>query len=854
MSKPDEKPAEPAIPEPGTPEPETPETPVPEPTAQGPKLPFKFKVPSLKVRIKKFKRGTLLRAFLVLVLAGLAIGLGAIYGAYVAIKDNLPDVSDIDIFRPKLITTVYAADGQPVKEFAEERRVEVPYERLPKSLVNAIVATEDPNFFHHGGVDLRGVLRAAWADVFKVLGGRRPEGGSTITQQLARNLFLHREVSVRRKLKELWVAREIEKVYPKEKILELYCNHFLLGYNAHGVQAAASLYFGKDVADLSLEESALIAGIFRGPSYYSPYTRTERTLDRRNHVLNRMVAEGYLSREEGDAARELPMNVLPLRRHEQEFGAYFFEEVRRYLERNYGVEGLYRAGLKVYTTLDPTIQRHAEKALRAGLRRTENSLHGWRADKPNLLSAAPEALKGLVNSPQAELEEQWLLSWGSQALEPDEVYDAIVLSASRNEATVRLKNSLGKMTAKDIGWTKASRLDALVKRGDVVQVRILTADEDAKEASVSLDQKPLRNGGFIVIEPQTGQIKALVGGYSFRESQFNRAVQAPRQTGSSIKPFLYTAALENGYTPASIIADEPVTFIDRWDGEPWSPKNYDRRYKGAVTVRTGLEQSRNVVTAKLLDYISPQVGVNYCRRFGITSPLYPYLSLSLGTFEVTLIEMVSGFSTFPNKGVRYRPYLISRIEDKDGNVLEEARVESQEVISPQTAYMMTYLMRGVVESEGGTAASASVLGWPLAGKTGTTDDYSDAWFIGFSPTLCAGVWVGHDRPIPLGERQSGAAAALPIWRDFFSQVIEDEKRKAADAGLEEFQPADFEVPPNLVFVEIDKKTGLLATSICRFPFLEVFFPGTEPARYCTLADHLRILDYYGTAAVVDDDH
>lgn len=865
MSEPDEKSAGPAIPEPEAPEPATPGTTATVTTAQGPqtpagtggggpKPPFKLKVPNLKIRIKRFKKGTLLRALLLLVLAGLAIGLGGIYGAYVAIKDNLPDVSDIEIFRPKLITTIYAADGRPVKEFAEERRVEVPYERLPKSLVDAIVATEDPNFFHHGGVDLRGVLRAAWADVFKVLGGRRPEGGSTITQQLARSLFLHREVSLRRKLKELWVAREIEKVYPKEKILELYCNHFLLGHGAHGVQAAASLYFGKDVADLALEESAMIAGIFRGPSLYSPYTRPELTRNRRNHVLSRMAAEGYLAREEAEAARELPLRVLPLRRQELEFGAYFFEEVRRYLERNYGVEGLYRAGLKVHTTLDPAVQRYAEKALRAGLRRTENNLHGWRADKPNLLSAAPDVLKGLVSSPQAELEEQWLLSWGSQALEPDEVYDAIVLSASRSEAAVRVKNCVGRMTSEDIAWTKAGRLDALVKRGDVVQVRIIKADEEAKEAAVSLDQKPLRNGGLIVIEPQTGQIKALVGGYSFRDSQFNRAVQAPRQTGSSIKPFLYTAALENGFTPASVIADEPVTFIDRWDGEPWSPKNYDRRYKGAVTVRTGLEQSRNVVTAKLLDFISPQVGVNYCRRFGITSPLYPYLSLSLGTFEVTLIEMVSAFSTFPNKGVRIRPYLISRIEDKDGNVLEEARVESQEVISPQTAYMMTYLMRGAVESEGGTAASASVLGWPLAGKTGTTDDYSDAWFIGFSPTLCAGVWVGHDKPVPLGERQSGAVAALPIWQDFFSLVIEDEKRKAADAGLEEFQPADFEVPPNLVFVEIDKKTGLRATSICLYPFLEVFFPGTEPARYCTLADHLRVLDYYGTAAAADDDH
>jgi penicillin-binding protein 1A len=811
-----------------------------------------MKIPDLKFKIKKFKKGTILRVLLFFVLACLAVGLGALVGAYVAIKDNLPQVADIDTFRPKLITTVYAADGQPIKEFAEERRVEIGYDKIPKTLIDAIVATEDPSFFRHGGVDLRGILRALVADVFHVLGGRRPEGGSTITQQLARSLFLHREVSLRRKLKELYLSREIEKLYPKEKILELYCNHFFLGHGAFGVQSASNLFFGKDVGALDLEEAAMIAGIFRGPSIYSPYSNRTATLNRRNHVLNRLVAEGYLTRAEGEAAKEKPMVVLPLRRTSAEFGAYFFEEVRRYLEKTYGYDGLYRAGLKVFTTLDPTLQRYAERALQSGLRSTENRLNGWRADKPNILVSGPEALKGLVASAKAALEEQWLLSWESQSIEPGGVYDAIVLAVSRGEASVRLKNAVGRMTGKDIGWTKAARLDALIKKGDIIQVKVASFDAAANEAVVSLDQKPVRNGSFIALDPRTGQVRALVGGYSFRDSQFNRAVQAPRQTGSAIKPFLYTAALEHGFTPASVIADEPVTFIDRWNNEPWSPKNYDRRYKGAVTVRAGLEQSRNVVTAKLLDFISPQVGVDYCRRFGVTSPVYPYLSLSLGTFEITLIEMVSGFSVFPDKGVRHKPYFITRIEDKDGNVLEEARVESQEVISPQTAYMMTYLMRGVVEGEGGTAAAASVLGWPLAGKTGTTDDYSDAWFIGFSPDLCAGVWVGYDKPIPLGEKQTGAAAALPIWQDFFGRVIDDAKTKAAADGIVDFAPPDFEVPPNLVFVEIDRKTGLLATPICRYPFLEVFFPGTEPSRYCTLADHLRILDYYSADKATEE--
>jgi len=806
-----------------------------------------FKFPALKIKIRRFEKRTLLRAFLIAALAGLAIGLGGIFGSYVAIKDDLPSVTDIETFRSKLITTVYAADGQPVKEFAEERRVEVPYDQIPKVLIDAIVATEDPSFFRHRGVDVRGVLRAVKADLFKVLSGRRPEGGSTITQQLARSLFLHREVSLRRKLKEAFLSIQIEKQYSKQDILTLYCNHFYLGHGVYGVESGSRLFFGKSVGELSLEEAALIAGVFRGPSLYSPYTNPKGTVGRRNHVLNRMVEEGYIGKAAGETVKGRPMDVLPLRRTSSEFGAYFFEEVRKYIEKNYGSDALYRAGLKVYTTLDPMLQKYAEGAIQKGLRDTENRENGWRADKPNMLTAGPEVMKDLVAGAQAEPEDLWLLSWESQSVEADEAYDAVVLSVSRTEATVRVKNFTGKMTNKDIAWTKAKYLDALIKRGDVIQIRVHSFDKAMKEARVSLDQKPVRNGGLVAIDPQTGQVKALVGGYSFRDSQFNRAVQAPRQTGSAIKPLLYTAALEHGFTPASVIVDEQVTFIDRWNGEPWSPKNYDRKYKGAVTVRSGLEESRNVITAKLLDFISPQVGVEYCRRFGITSPLNPYLSLSLGTFEITLLEMVSAFSTFPNKGVRFRPYFITRIEDKDGNILEETRVESNEVVSPQTAYMMTHLMRGVMEQ--GTGAAASVLDWPLAGKTGTTDKYTDAWFIGFSPTLCAGVWVGHDKPVPLGNKQTGAAAALPIWQDFFSRVIDDVRNKAASNGVVDFQPADFEVPPNLVFVEIDRKTGLLATPICRYPFREVFFPGTEPSRFCTLADHLRILDYYsGTKA------
>ena len=803
----------------------------------------------IRIRIRKIGRRQLVRALLIVGLAGVAIALGALLGAYYAIRGNLPSIATLEDFQPKLITTVYDATGAPVKEFAEQRRVEIPYDQIPDILVKAIVATEDQRFFSHHGIDYTGILRAVKKDIPKILRGRRPQGASTITQQLARELFLYKDLSLRRKFKEMALAREIEKKYSKSQIMALFCNHFYLGHGAWGVESASNLFFGKSVRDLNLEEAALIAGIFQRPSAYSPYNNPDLTLRRRNHVLDRLVEEGYITRERGEEAKAAPMVVLPIRRTSAEFGAYFFEEVRKYIEKNYGSDALYGGGLKVYTTLDPVLQKYAESALRNGLRDVENRKNGWRKDKVNFLEADDEIKADLAAKPEAELEALWLVSWENQALEPGEVYDAVVLESSRSEASVRVKNFTGRMTNKDIAWTKARFLTALIKRGDVIQVKVRSVDEAKKEARVSLDQDPVRNGGFVAIDTKTGQVKALVGGYAFRKSQFNRVTQAPRQTGSAIKPFLYTAALENGFTPADVLIDEPTTFIDRWNGEPWSPRNYDRKYKGAVTVRKGLEESRNVVTAKLLDAISPQVGVDYCRRFGITSPLYPFLSLSLGTFEVTLLELVSGYTAFPNGGVRVHPYLITRIEDKEGNVLEETQVESSEVVSPQTAYMMTYLLQGVILQ--GTGIAASVLDWPLGGKTGTTDKYSDAWFIGFSPGLCAGAWVGNDLQVTLGKGQTGAAAALPIWQDFFAHVIAD-KRKAAEGSGAELVPEGFEVPPNLSFVEIDRKTGLLLTDVCRFPFLEVFVPGTEPGRYCTTADHMRILDYYSTETATEE--
>lgn len=812
-----------------------------------------------KLKIPRITKKNFIKYLLLLILLSTALALGFIYGAWQVVRENLPSVSELEQMKPKIISAVYDDSGQPVKEFAAERRIQVPYEKIPLVLKQAIIATEDPRFFAHRGVDYRGILRAVKEDVFRVvLGRKRLHGGSTITQQLARSLFLYSQQTIRRKLKEMLLAVEIEKKYSKEKIFELYCNQFYLGHGAWGVESAARLYFGKSVDQLTLTEAAMIAGIFRGPGIYSPYNSPSLTLNRRNHVLNRMAEEGFITREQAEEAKKQPLNVLPLKRETTEVGAYFFEEVRKYVEKKYGDEALYRGGLKIYTTINLNYQRYAEEALSRGLR-AQDKKYGWRKDKRNLLKEK-----------NVDLNSVWLESWDSSELKPGEAEEAVVLEVSKTEARVRIKNYEGLLTNKKIEWTRAKFLDSLITRGDVILVEVESVDEGNKKARVILDQEPLLEGALMAVDPATGQVKAMVGGYSFKRSQFNRATQALRQTGSAIKPILYTAALEKGFTAASIIVDEPTEFIDKWTGQPWTPKNYDGEYHGAVTLRTGLEESRNVVTAKLLDYISPQTGVEYCRKFGITSTVYPYLSLSLGAFEITLQELVSAFSVFPNKGVRARPYFITRIEDKDGNVLEENLPSTEEVISPQVAYIMTYLLQGVIQR--GTGKAAAVLNWPLGGKTGTTNKFTDAWFIGFSPSLCAGVWVGYDSKVTMGEKQSGAVVALPIWVDFFGRVIEDKKKQyqenlisqpasdqgnqSAEQGQEILSTAieDFEVPPNLVFVTIDRKTGLLASPICKYPFREVFLPGTEPTRYCTPQDHLRVLDYYSEKEAREERH
>jgi penicillin-binding protein 1A len=802
----------------------------------------RFKLP----RFKKPRFRRLFKWALITCMILGALGLGVALGFYKAILQNMPDIAQLEEWEPGKITYIYAEDGATIGEYAQQKRVEVTYDQIPQILKDAVIATEDPRFFEHKGIDFRGVLRAIKEDIKKILTPGKLHGGSTISQQLIRTIMLHPRQTLRRKLKEVILALELEKRYTKEEILTIYCNQFWLSNTAYGVESASQLYFDKSVSDLNLNEAATIAGIFRGPAVYNPYENPETTLRRRNHVLNRMADEGYISADEADAVKQEPLAVLPKFREDSDFAGYFKEEIRKHIEKNYGADALYKEGLKVYSTLDPVYQAYAEEALKKQLHVLDKR-QGWRNDKQNLMDNGVENLEELeerffLKTGAKETREEFLPTWLKINVEEGDIVEAVVLEVKRSEAQVKVKNYKGSLTNKNIGWTGTSDLRKLIKRGDIIHVKIDKLDEKNLTLAASLDQEPKLEGAVLAIEPQTGQIKVMVGGYSFRRSKWNNATQAMRQAGSVIKPFLYTAALENGFTPADRVVDEPTDFIDKWSGELWSPPNYDGKFKGSVTVRQGLEESRNIVTAKLLEFISPQVGVEYCQKFGITSPIYPYMSLSLGAFEIKMTELVSAFTTFPNKGIRVEPYFISRIEDNDGNIQEEAVVESQEVISPQMAFMITNLLRGVVQR--GTAWRAGYLENNLCGKTGTTDDWADAWFMGFSPSLVVGVWVGHkEERITIGERQSGAVAALPIFIDFFDHVIEDKKKKAEDAGVE-YQWEEFAVPPNLVKKTIDRKTGLLATPICLFPLEEYFFPNRVPDRWCSYDDHMLTYDYY----------
>lgn len=766
-----------------------------------------------------------LKILLVAVTLLVTIMLGILLGLILVYQKGFPQIKNLEDIKPVLMTTVFDDRNTPIKDFAIEKRIIVTSTDIPVMLKKALVAAEDNQFYSHWGINFRGFVRAAGGVLLRKKWG----GGSSITQQLARGLFLTPEFSISRKLQEILLAIQIEKKYTKDQILTFYCNKIFLGGSIYGVEAAARYYFGKTVKEITPAEAALIAGIVPNPNgLYSVFKRPENARKRRNHVLMKMLLLKFISAKEYQEALAAKLPEKPSDAGSESVADYFTEDTRKYLESKYGDNLLYKGGLKVFTTLNGEMQKWAEEALREGLRALDKR-RGWRSR---------EKLFNLQEN-KLGISKYQLPAWENVKIEPQQIIEGVVMEVSKAKATVRIAGFTGEMPAAAAQWTRKPLL-RLFKAGDVALFKILAMDKGKKKLELGLEQEPEVDGALLAVDNKTGEIKAMVGGYAFQKSKFNRAIQALRQTGSTFKPIIYTAALEHGFSPATIIQDEPFSYIDEWTGLPWEPKNYQEDYRGPLTFRRGLELSRNMVAARILQAITPAVGLNYARKFGITSDLKPYMSMALGAFEVSLKEMVEAFTVFANYGVRVNSYFIRSIRDLNDNIIEENFPERKQVIEKETAFIMNYLLQGVVRS--GTGWRARALPAPVGGKTGTTNDFTDAWFIGFTPTLTVGVWVGFDQKKSLGQKQTGSEAAAPIFVKFMENVL----GKYPETNK-------FRVPSGVYMIDIDKYTGKLLTPDCLYPFSEAFLPGSEPLEFCNEEEHQKIYNYYKTETESTDD-
>jgi len=679
----------------------------------------------------------------------LSIALGATLGVLFVYNSDLPQVSSLEDYHPSLVTDVYSDDARVIGSFALERRIVVTWDGIPQVVKDAITSVEDQNFFTHWGIDFYGIARAGLKDM---MARRVVEGGSTLTQQLSKNLFLTPERNLRRKIQEAMLSIQIERYYTKQQILTMYCNLHFMGHGQYGFAAAAEFYFGKDLKDLNIEEAAMLAALPRSPINYSPIMHPERALMRRNYAIDRMVAEKKITVAQGEEAKTHPIKLAEKQRPD-ELAPYFIEDLRRYLEKKYGTSAVHEGGLKVYSTLNVDMQKAANAAVRAGLRDYDRR-HGWRGVQRNLLD---EHVRDLAS---VELPD-WKLP-----IRTNDIVSGVILNLNQTGgATVKIGTYQAVLTSQDIAWTKAKTAAEILKPGDVALFQIRSMNPAERKVEVTLEQRPKVQGALVAIQPQSGEIKAMVGGYDFDESKFNRSTQALRQTGSSFKPFVYAAAVDNGLRPDDTILDAPVSFGS------YTPGNYDGKYEGVITIRRALGDSRNIPAVKTLAKLGVQNLIPYVRRFGITSKIEPVLPIALGAADVTLIEMVSGYSTFPNDGVRVVPQMIRRVTDYEVNVLEENLPELRDVIPAETARIMVDLMQEPVRA--GTATKAQELKRPVAGKTGTTNDFTDAWFIGYTPSLVAGAWIGFDEKVTLGDKETGGKAALPIWMDLIREVYKD---------------------------------------------------------------------------------
>jgi penicillin-binding protein 1A len=773
------------------------------------------------------------------------VGVSAVAGLLWHYSKDLPDYTQLKNYEPPVMTRVHAADGSLLAEYAKERRLYLPIQAIPKSVINAFLAAEDKNFYEHGGIDFTGMARAAILYAQNYGSNRRPQGASTITQQVAKNFLLTNEVSFTRKIKEALLAMRIERTYSKEKILELYLNEIYLGLGAYGIAAASLVYFDKSVNELTVAEAAYLAALPKAPAQLHPVRNHDRAVERRNYVIDRLAENGWIKPSEAAAARKEPLIVTSRSNAAHIFaGEYFAEEVRRDILERYGEKKLYEGGLSVRATLDPKLQVLARQAMVKGLVNYDESV-GWRGPVTKI------DLSG---------------DWGVKLAEVKSLSDispwrmAVVLEADDQSARIGFQpgrvlggaiaktRETGLVTMDGVRWAKAAsgptrykaptKVTQVLSPGDVVYVDpLLGKDGKVVEGQYRLRQIPEVSGGLIVMDPNTGRVLAMTGGFSFDQSQFNRATQAYRQPGSSFKPIVYSTALDNGYTPSSIVVDAPIE-IDQGSGNVWRPENYSTgKYYGPQTLRFGLERSVNNMTVRLAQDIGMPIIGEYAKRFGVYDELPNYLSYALGAGETTVMRMVGAYSMIANGGKRVKPTLIDRIQDRFGHTIykhdqrecrgcdapegwhnqsEPTLIDRREqVLDPMTAYQITSMMEGVVQR--GTATVVREVGKPIAGKTGTTNDEKDAWFIGFSPDVVVGLYIGYDKPKPLGRGGTGGHLAAPIAKDFLKVALAD-------------KPAvPFRVPAGIKLVRVDLKSGMRAgPSDSGRTILEAFKPGTAP--------------------------
>ena len=746
----------------------------------------------------------------------MVISVAATAGVFYYFSRGLPRISSLKDYHPSIVTTVFADDSRKIAEFYKERRIVKPLEDIPLQLQQAFIAAEDNRFYKHQGIDIFSIVRAF---IKNLEAGSIVQGGSTITQQVTKSFLLTPERSYKRKIKEAILAYQIDQDFSKDEILYLYLNQIYLGHGAYGVQAASENYFGKSVEHLNLAECAMLAGLPQAPSRYSPFHYPERAKQRQIYVLNRMVAEGYITDVEASEAINTALDIKPRRNYYLEQVPVYTEHIRRYVESKYGEDALYTQGLKIYAAVNIDMQKAAVEAIRKGLKALDQR-EGYQGPIKTLPAGEIETFSGEL---AAEGDQYPLI--------PEASVKGVVVDVDdkAGKVTVRMGDQQGVIPFETMRWARKPNPEVVyfngrIRRpsqalsvGDVIWVELVKKDEKSDFWTLALDQIPAVQSALMCIEAGTGLVKVMVGGRDFMESQFNRAIQSRRQPGSAFKPIIYACALDKGFTPASVIIDSPIVFKDEQRDFTWKPKNYGQHFYGPTLLREALAKSRNVVTIKIMQEIGIDAVIDYARKLGIESELSRDLSLALGSSGVSLLEIVRAYSVFANQGYLVTPAFITKIEDRDGKVLEEMSPIRKQVIEKSTAYIMTSLMEGVVKF--GTGKRIRDLHRPVAGKTGTTNNLNDAWFVGYTPRYISGVWVGYDQERSMGVGETGSRAAIPIWLAFMESILKNEPVRV------------FQVPEGVVFAKIDADTGLLPIPESKNTLFECFKEGTVPTEH-----------------------